>query len=69
MTYAQLGEVISRMTEVERQQTATIHLHEYRYPGEVHPVSRLTIVKQDPADGADISDLLNIGHVVLDVIV
>lgn len=69
MTYAQLGEVISRMNETERQQTVTIHLHEYRDSGEVYPVSRVTVVKQDPADNADISDILDIGHVVLDVIV
>jgi len=60
MTYRQLGEIISRFSDVELEQDATIYLTGII---EVYPIERVTIIKHYD----EISDVLDVGHVVLEV--
>jgi len=60
MTYRQLGEIISRLSDAELEQDATIYLAGVVL---VYPIERVTIIKHTD----EISDVLDVGHIVLEV--
>lgn len=60
MTYRQLGSIISRLSDAELEQDATIYLTGII---EAYPIERVTSIK--PFD--EIADVLDTGHVVLEV--
>ena len=60
MTYRQLGSIINNFDDVELDQDVTVYLTGIV---EVYPIERVTSIKHTD----EISDVLDVGHVVLEV--
>jgi hypothetical protein len=60
LTYKELGELISKMSDEQKNQTATIIDH---IEGEAHPVEGASQIIED----GEMSDVLDVGHIVLSI--